>query len=179
MNNESANLITVVEGKAITKPRHGTPASRRPGNRGEGRHSPRRLVSVEKQAEALVHRGNGHTYAQIAVAMGLESRQAAWYCVHAALQRTPCKGTDHDRALDLARLEALFIPVYGQALSGDLMAVNAMLQIMERRAKLLGLDAPVRTEVIGQDVAVLAVVEGVLVVGATMTPEAWVAAVTS
>ena len=48
----------------------------------------------------------------------------------------------------------------------------ACMKIMERRARLLGLDAPIKTdnktEVSGK--------EGVLVIGPTMTPEDWAAA---
>jgi hypothetical protein len=53
---------------------------------------------------------------------------------------------DDLRALDLERLDRLWRPNYLRALSGNYQATLACLRIMERRARLLGLDAPVRTE---------------------------------
>jgi hypothetical protein len=60
------------------------------------------------------------------------------------------------RHLELERLDDLLLPVWGRARLGELEAVLVVLKIMERRARLLGLDSPMRyahTTSAGQDVA--------------------------
>lgn len=119
--------------------------------RGESKHSPRRIESVERQAEALEYRKMGLSYAQIAMKLQLSGPQSAWYCVEAALQRVLRESAEQVRSLELERLDAMFVPVYGNALRGDLMALDKALSIMTRRARLLGLDAPVKQEHTGKD----------------------------
>lgn len=48
------------------------------------------------------------------------------------------------RDLDLDRLDVLLPAFFAQALDGDKDALRSVLSIMERRAKLLGLDSPVQ-----------------------------------
>lgn len=117
---------------------------------GESATSPRRIAAVEvKQLQALEYRKMGYTYAQIAEAMSLNSSQAAHYSIQAALTRIIREPAEDVLKLDLERLDALFSKPYQDALQGDLMALNVCLGIMARRAKLLGLDAPVKREVAG------------------------------
>ncbi|MFE6872574.1 hypothetical protein ACFVFS_39285 [Kitasatospora sp. NPDC057692] len=54
------------------------------------------------------------------------------------------------RALEDARLDRMFLVAYRRAVrDGDLPAIDRALRIMERRARLLGLDRPTRTEIGG------------------------------
>lgn len=46
------------------------------------------------------------------------------------------------RALDLARLEAATKALMPKVVTGDINAINTMLKVMQRRAALIGLDAP-------------------------------------
>ena len=48
--------------------------------------------------------------------------------------------------LDSARLDEYSITLHPRAKAGDIEAVRAMLAIMERRAKLFGLDAPTKSD---------------------------------
>lgn len=59
-----------------------------------------------------------------------------------ALKKTLQEPARDVRLLELGRLDALYMEVFRQARSGVLGAVDRCLRIMERRAKLLGLDAP-------------------------------------
>lgn len=54
--------------------------------------------------------------------------------------------------LDMMRLDALYKALQDKVKRGDPTAINAGVRILDRRAKLLGLDSPVkiRTEVAGQ-----------------------------
>ncbi|MFI1100280.1 hypothetical protein [Streptomyces melanogenes] len=57
---------------------------------------------------------------------------------------------DAMRQLDADRLDRLFFVAYKKAVRDqDLLAVDRTLRIMERRARLLGLDMPTRTELAG------------------------------
>lgn len=55
------------------------------------------------------------------------------------------------RQLHLQRMEALLLGVWQQARAGDPAAMKAALDVMNRQAQLLGLDAPKRTELTGAD----------------------------
>ena len=149
------------------------PAKRGAMKRGESKHSERRIEAVFDQAKALEYRKMGLNYSQIAEKMELNSAQAAWYMVEAALKRTLQEAADDVRKLELERLDAMFIPVYGNALRGDLASQQQVLRIMERRAKLLGIDAPVATKT--EHTGVNGDPLGVLVAPAVMTPDAWTA----
>lgn len=150
---------------------------RRAKNRpGESQHSRRRLEAVELQVKALQCRKAGLTYAQIADRLGMGSPQAAWNAVESALRRTLQEPADVVRKLELGRLDAMFIPVYINACRGDLAALSAALNIMTRRARLLGLDAPLKTESSNRTDLTANSATGVMVVGGVMSPEDWAAA---
>ncbi|MCT9007035.1 hypothetical protein [Streptomyces rhizosphaerihabitans] len=54
--------------------------------------------------------------------------------------------------MEADRLDRLFFVAYKKAVRDqDLAAIDRTLRIMERRARLLGLDMPVRTEMSGPD----------------------------
>lgn len=107
------------------------------------------IKAHDRMLAALELRKRGLTYSQIAAQTGYKSAQAAHKAVMTALQRTTQEPADEVRKLELERLDALLSGVWYAAINGDDKAVNNALRIMERRAKLLGLDAPVKNEVAG------------------------------
>lgn len=158
------------------KARATKPPAKRAGKRGggESKHSERRIEAAEEtQVKALEYRKMGLSYSQIAEKLGLGSPQTAWNAVESALKRTLQEPADDVRKMELARLDAMWIKPYLAAQAGDTFAVGTCLNIMNRRARLLGLDAPVKTE--GKTTLDGNVGGGVLVVGSTMTPEEWTA----
>ncbi|PBI92233.1 hypothetical protein BKP43_21710 [Variovorax boronicumulans] len=163
--------IRVATEKALDAVQPKRKAKNRPG---ESLHSPRRLAAVEQQLTALRYRKMGLTYGEIAERLGMRSSQTAWSAVESALKRTLQEPADDVRNLELGRLDAMFLPVYINACRGDLAAVNAALNIMTRRARLLGLDAPIKTE--NRTDLKPNSATGIMVVGGVMTPEAWAAA---
>ena len=127
--------------------------------RGESSTSPRRLKAVlEKQVSALEYRKLGYTFAQIADALGYATPQGAYLAVQSALTRIIKEPAQEVLQLELERLDALFVKPYANALNGDLMALSGCLSVMARKAKLLGLDAPARTELSGPGGAAIATV---------------------
>lgn len=133
--------------------------------RGESRHSQRRIEAVETQAKALEYRKLGLSYSQIAQKLELNSPQTAWNAVESALKRTLQDDADAVRKLEAERLDAMFLPVYSNAMRGDLQALSACLNIMTRRARLLGLDAPERKELTGKDGKPLELTPTTIVIG--------------
>jgi hypothetical protein len=110
--------------------------------RGESKASPRRIRAAEKQVRALELRKAGVYYDQIAKELGYKGHQGAYKAVMSALQRTLQEPADELRRMEIARLDSLFFEVYRSARQGSLPAIDRALKIMERRARLLGLDAP-------------------------------------
>ena len=53
------------------------------------------------------------------------------------------------RDMEVARLDRLLAAHWGKATKGDVNATRMVLTIMDRRAKLLGLDAPQKLDVTG------------------------------
>lgn len=61
------------------------------------------------------------------------------------------EGYEQLKNVQEARIERLFVRVWQQALGGDLFAVDRALKLLERQARLHGLDAPSRQEISGPD----------------------------
>lgn len=125
--------------------------ARRTGHgRGEDAASPRRIEAAEKRARALELRKAGATYDQIARQVGFSERGAAYRAVQTALLEITQEPAQEVRQLELERLDAMLLGLWPAARKGKEGAVDRVLRIMERRAKLLGLDAPVKAEMGGK-----------------------------
>jgi AcrR family transcriptional regulator len=113
------------------------------------------FIRTEEQAiidtEALKLRSRGFTYQQIADNMGC-SKGAAYQRVSRALAAIPAEAVDEYRRLEAERLDGLLAIATHQAYTKkSLFAIDRVLAIMDRRAKLLGLDSPVKHEVVTLD----------------------------
>lgn len=123
------------------------------GSLGAKNKRPKAIVTLEREAQALELRKQGLTYGQIGDLLGI-SEMGAHKCVNRALNkfRTEMAEEAADvRQLELERLDALFAGVWMKALSGDPASMGSALKVMERRAKLLGLDAATKSELSGPD----------------------------
>lgn len=119
------------------------------------------LLVAERRARAVELVKAGATYRDIAAHLKVSLR-TAWKDVQRELERLAAE-TQHTtaiyRSLELQRLDRLQVALWNKALGGkredgtviapDVGAVHAILKIMERRARLLGLDAPQQVEVGG------------------------------
>lgn len=111
----------------------------------------RQLNAVDKQVRALELRKAGKTLEQIANELGYASKSGAAKALSVALQKTIQEPADELRTLESQRLDALLHSLWPNALSGDTRAIDTCLRVMDRRAKLLGLDAPAKLEHTGED----------------------------
>lgn len=108
------------------------------------RATPAKIAAAERQQKALMLRKGGATYQSIADTLGYANRSSAADAVTRALQDTVDRElADELRRIENERLDALWQPMYARALTGDQAAVDRCLRIMERRAAINGLDAPV------------------------------------
>lgn len=111
--------------------------------------APRRVTASDRRRRALELRMAGSSFADIGAALEI-SKQAAHQLVTAALRDIEAKTvetTDELRRLELERLDKMLIKVWQQVAQGNLGAVDRALRIMERRSRLLGLDAPTKTDI--------------------------------
>lgn len=117
----------------------------------QNRTSKRALQSMKKREIALNLRISGFSYRAIAQKMGVrESTVYKW--IKKEMTRTQtglAENAEIIRGLEVERLEIMFEKAFSAAMEGDLAAIDKALRVMERRSKLLGLDAAVRTEITG------------------------------
>jgi hypothetical protein len=108
--------------------------------------SARRLAAREREQRAVQLRRAGMSYDAIAKTLEC-TRSGAFKAVARVLARI-AKDAREDagliRDLEVQRLDALLVAVWPKAVKGDVAAVDRALRIAERRARLLGLDAPVK-----------------------------------
>lgn len=147
------------------------------GHKGKPRSGRGRFVrtveTAKRDGEAARLRAEGKTYDQIAEALGYTDRSLAHRAVERALAAAVREPAESLRQLELIRLDALWIEavkvmttehitvnngrvieVDGVPLKDDqptLQAIDRLLKIMERRAKLVGLDSAAKVEVLSVD----------------------------
>ena len=101
---------------------------------------PKRARLTERRRRALELRMKGLTFSEIARQVGCASRSGAYEAVRAALDLDAGVANDEFRKLHLARLEALLQAVWDTAARGKLGAIDRALKVLDREAKLSGLD---------------------------------------
>lgn len=103
---------------------------------------------IEKERQVVELRRAGATFDDIAKATGYATPQGAYLAYHRAMKRTLVEaGTDEMRELELDRLDRMQRAVWGKAMQGDTQAITTALKILDRRARYLGLDAPIRQDI--------------------------------
>ena len=118
------------------------------------------LETAERRAYVLQLRKGGATYDAIAQAaidkFGVERLPNGYDCryvwkdVKRELDRLRADIADSAEAiieLEVQRLDAMLTTLWPQVAKGHLGAVDRVLRVMDRRAKLLGLDAPTKADV--------------------------------
>lgn len=111
------------------------------------------ITAQERRLQALELRKQGKSYRAIGAALGVDHKTALTD-VRTALQRLleqERESVDELRTIELERLDALLDALWVNATNerfrGQTRAVEMALKVMERRAKLLGLDAPTRQDI--------------------------------
>jgi len=110
---------------------------------GESKTSKRRLAARDRWLAALELRKRGLTFEAIAQELGYATPASAYNAVMAALKEANREPVEEMRELEAARLDQLQERLSDKAGpdKDGVGIVDRLLRIMERRAKLLGLDA--------------------------------------
>lgn len=115
---------------------------------------PRTVAAAEKRRDALLARQRGLSWAAVAAEVGYASEGAAHTAAMAALRDIPREAADELRRIELETLNELQVALRAKLEEKpSAFLVDSILRIMERRAKMLGIDAPIaiRTEVVTVD----------------------------
>jgi hypothetical protein len=104
--------------------------------------------SEARALKALDLRLAGASYRQIGVTLKVSHVQA-YRDVTGMLHQYASEPAEKVREVELGRLDRLLLAHWEKATKGDGEATRLVLSIMDRRAKLLGLDAPQRIDISG------------------------------
>lgn len=108
---------------------------------------PRDANASMRVTEAIRLRAQKLSYEEIAKRCGYGNRSSCYQAVQRELQRTVILNTEELRREELHMLDTLHASIWPQAMDpnnkGRLFAVDRLISIAERRAKLMGLDIPV------------------------------------
>ncbi len=100
-----------------------------------------------RESKVFELRIQGFTFEQIAVEVGYQGASGAWQAYKRAKESFIFESVEEVRQLELMRLDEMMFALWDRAIGGDLPAASCVLKIMDRRAKLLGLDKPEKIEV--------------------------------
>lgn len=114
----------------------------------------RRLMNAERDSKALELRKSGLSYEQIAKALsplypGISGAKSAFNIIDKALSRLADETEQSAqvlRQLEIQRLDVMLVGLWPEARAGKGWAVDRCLAIMDRRSRLLGLDAPLKVQ---------------------------------
>jgi len=102
----------------------------------------------EKERQVVQYRQGGATFDAIAKKLGYADESGARLAFKRAMERMRDDALNNEmRELHRQRLEVALTAIWPDVVKGDLEAIKVMLKILERDAKLYGIDAPVKTEV--------------------------------
>lgn len=126
-------------------------ASKKRRPRGESPTKPAVLARRERDAEAVRLRRNGMTFDAIARALGYADSSHAHTALLNHMQRYPKESTEDARQLECDRLDAAQAAIWARCLdsqdSNQHWALDRFLKISDQRARLMGLNKPVRQEI--------------------------------
>jgi hypothetical protein len=101
---------------------------------------------IAREQEVVKLRRGGLTWDLIGERVGL-TPSGAYNAYERALRRVILEDVNAIRQIETERLDLAQSAIWGKVLQGDNVSIGNLLRIMERRAKLLGLDQPLRQQV--------------------------------
>lgn len=116
--------------------------------------APVRLRNQMKVLKAIELRLQGRRWEDIARESGFSCKANAWRAVNAwydQRQAEIAEGVEQCRRLDVDRLDRMLVALSDRIEAGETRAIDTALRVLERRARLLGLDAPARQELTGAE----------------------------
>lgn len=129
------------------------------GTRGEGspygrnvghqrRWGPGQVERFDRDRKCVEMRAAGNTWDEITEALGYASPGHARDRWTLMLERMPSRGDmEEQRELELQRLDRMAVALEPKIANGDVRAVEVGIKLLERRARLIGADQPVRQQI--------------------------------
>ena len=114
-----------------------------------GKPRPSRITPsvIEREAEVLRLRRGGLTFDLIAKELGFSHASGAHKAYVNACKRIIVSDVEEIRSVEAERLDIAQSAIWAKVLRGEIPAVQTLMRIMERRARLFGLDAPTKAQV--------------------------------
>lgn len=131
-NQKRAKIITMEN----DKPQKGRPA------RGKGQ-----VDQALREHRVIELRAKGYSFQQIADQEHYANASAASKAFKSGMGKLIKPVADEVRTLELERLDKFLLALWDKIEQGDPIAIDRGLKIMDRRAKYLGLDAPIKQQV--------------------------------
>ena len=101
---------------------------------------------IDKEIKVLELRRAGLTWQRIAEETGYADHTGAYAAYKRAIKRTMQQPADELREQELDRIDRLQLAAWPNAMKGDTKSIMTIVKLMERRARLLGLDTPIKIE---------------------------------
>jgi hypothetical protein len=114
---------------------------------GRPRNRPPKPEVLAKEAEVVKLRRGGLTWDLIAKQVGYSHASSAQDAYVRASQRIVRDDIEAIRKVEEDRLDIAQASIWSKVLQGEIASVLALIRIQERRAKLLGLDQPIRQQI--------------------------------
>jgi hypothetical protein len=110
-------------------------------------------VQLDRELQIIELRRAGATWEKIASAVGYAGASGAYKAYQKAAERTIRPKLEELRDIELDRLDRMQLAVWEKAKGGEYKAIQTVLAILDRRTRILGLDAPtkIQAEVITYD----------------------------
>lgn len=114
-----------------------------------GRARPSRITPqvLERERKVLELRRGGLTFDLIAKQLDYSHASGAHKAYLNACKRIVMSEVVEIRNIETERLDIAQSSIWNGVLRGDIPSINTLLKIMERRAKLLGLDSPTKAQI--------------------------------
>jgi hypothetical protein len=108
---------------------------------------------LAKEMKVLDLRRAGFTFQRIAEEVGYNQASGAQRAYERIMARNIPQAPEEHRWQELDRLDRMQVALWPRAMKGDDKAINTIVRLMERRARLVGIDAPtkIQAEVVNYD----------------------------
>jgi hypothetical protein len=108
---------------------------------------------LAKELRVLDLRRAGFTFQRIAEETGYKQASGAQRAYERIMARDKPLAPEEHRWQELDRLDRMQVALWPRAMKGDDRAINTIVRLMERRARLVGIDAPqrIQAEVVNYD----------------------------
>ena len=110
--------------------------------------SEKRITTAQRRADALRLRAAGASYRAIGETLNVSTTRS-WELVDEALREHVAEGVAALRELECRRLDQLQMACWPAAMRGIPRHIDSVLRVMQRRSRLLGLDAPREVAITG------------------------------